>query len=111
LALAIYAGGRISQQAHRQNFQNHKIAFKIEEENNLTTLFNNMSELNAYLEKIEGRIKTLEEENERLRAIQPARESVDGNGIARYVSRALPRTNLLSPSFFKRSFTVWGHFS
>ena len=76
----------------------------------MATVFKSMNELTEYLEQIEARIKTLEQENERLRAIQPARESADGNAIAKYVSRYIPQTDLLSPSFFKRAFAVWGHF-
>ena len=76
----------------------------------MTKLFESMSDLSAYLEKLEARIKILEEENEKLRALPTARENIDGNVISRYVSHFLPRTNLISPSFFKRAFTVWGHF-
>lgn len=69
-----------------------------------------MNELVDYLGNLEERLKTLEAENANLRAIQPKSAGVDGNMIARYVSRALPQTNLLSPGFLKRAFTVWGHF-
>ncbi len=72
--------------------------------------FKNMNELVEYLGILEGRIKTLEAENVNLRAIQPKGESVDGNTIAKYVSRYIPQTNLLSPGFLKRAFAVWGHF-
>jgi len=41
--------------------------------------------------------------------MQPRNESLDENTSARYVSRSLPQTDLLSPRFFKRAFTVWGH--
>jgi hypothetical protein len=72
--------------------------------------FKSMSELTEYLEKLEARVRSLEQENELLRPAPPAGASLDGNAIARYVSRSLPQTSLLSPSFFKRAFTVWGHF-
>ena len=72
--------------------------------------FASMNELTTYLEALETRVKALETENTNLRAIQPKSQTVDGNMIARYVSNSLPRTNLLNPSFLKRSFTVWGHF-
>lgn len=72
--------------------------------------FESMSELTEYLEKLEARIRSLEQENELLRPAPPAGDSLDGNAIARYVSRSLPQTSLFSPSFFKRAFTVWGHF-
>jgi hypothetical protein len=35
---------------------------------------------------------------------------MDGNVIARYISRSLPQTNPLSPGFLKRAFAVWDHF-
>jgi hypothetical protein len=71
--------------------------------------FKNMNELVEYLGTLEERIKTLEAENNNLRAIQPKSE-IDGNTIARYVSRYIPQTNLISPGFLKRAFAVWGHF-
>ena len=76
----------------------------------MTKLFENMSDLTAYLEKLEARIKTLEKENKKLSALPSAKENIGSNAISRYVSHYLPRTNLVSPSFFKRAFTVWGHF-
>jgi hypothetical protein len=72
--------------------------------------FSNMNELVEYLGSLENRVKALETENTNLRAIQPKSKSVDGNAIARYVSRVLPQTSLLSNGFFKRAFAVWGHF-
>jgi hypothetical protein len=71
---------------------------------------NSMNELNDYLDKLEYRINLLEVENSKLRSTAPAQPAVDGNMVTKYVSNALPRTNLLSPNFFKRAFTVWGHF-
>lgn len=71
---------------------------------------NNMDELKDYLDKLEYRINLLETENSQLRLAAPAQPAIDGNMVARYVSNALPKTNLLSPNFFKRAFTVWGHF-
>ena len=71
--------------------------------------FKNMNDLVEYLGTLEERIKTLEAENSTLPAIQPKSE-IDGNMIARVVSRYIPQTGLISPSFLKRSFTVWGHF-
>ena len=72
--------------------------------------FNDLYELNDYLDKLEYRINLLEVENSQLRTTAPAQPVTDGNMVARYVSNALPKTNLLSPNFFKRAFTVWGHF-
>jgi hypothetical protein len=71
--------------------------------------FKNMNELAEYLGVLEARIKTLENENKQL-AVSSPQASVDGNLISRYVARALPQTNLVSPGFLKRSFAVWGHF-
>lgn len=59
---------------------------------------------------LEKRIACLEEENHKLQTAVPNQQAIDGNMIARYVYHALPQTNLLSPSFLKRSFAVWGHF-
>jgi hypothetical protein len=72
--------------------------------------FKSMNELVEYLGSLEERLKSLESENTNLRALQPRSESVDGNVIARYVSRSLPQTNILSAGFLKRAFAVWGHF-
>lgn len=71
--------------------------------------FKNMNELVEYLGTLEERIKTLEAENNSLRAIQP-RNEVDGNVIAKYVARYIPQTDLVNPGFLKRAFAVWGHF-
>jgi hypothetical protein len=70
--------------------------------------FNNANELNDYLVKLERRIDSLEAQNNQLRAAAPA--YIDGKLIESNVLRSLPQTNLLSPNFFKRAFTVWGHF-
>ena len=72
--------------------------------------FNTIDEMAAYLGALEERIKTLEAQNATAHAVQPTTESIDGNIIARYVSRSLPQTNLLSSGFLKRAFAVWGHF-
>jgi hypothetical protein len=72
--------------------------------------FKNMNELVEYLGTLEERIKTLESENNNLRAVQPRSESMDGNTIAKYVSRYIPQTNLVNPGFLTRAFAVWGHF-
>ena len=75
----------------------------------MTKQFKSMNELIEYLEILEERIKTLEGENKKLLATSN-RENIDGNAIAKYVSHILPRSNLFSPNFLKRAFTVWGHF-
>ena len=71
--------------------------------------FNSIGEVTTYLRDVEERLKKLEEENEKLHALQPSKENIDGNAIARYVASRLPATNLVNPSFLKRAFTVWGH--
>lgn len=72
--------------------------------------FKSMNELVEYLGTLEERIKILEAEKEKLPAPLPIKESIDGNTIAKYVSRYMPQTNLVSPNFFTRAFAVWGHF-
>jgi hypothetical protein len=69
-----------------------------------------MNELVEYLGGMEERIKALETENGELRALASNKEKIDGNTIVRALSPYIPQTNLLSPSFLKRAFTVWGHF-
>lgn len=81
------------------------------EKSNVPQQFKSMNELIEYLGIIEQRLQTLEIENRRLREIaQSNANNVDRNLISKYVSRALPQTNLLSPNFLKRAFAVWGHF-
>lgn len=70
--------------------------------------FKNMNELTEYLGALEERVGKLEEENRRLRFEQPS--EINGNIIAKYVARYIPRTNLINRNFLKRAFTVWGHF-
>jgi hypothetical protein len=64
--------------------------------------FNNMNELTSYLDAVENRVKTLESQNESL-----TYTITELRGEAKQV---LPKTGLLSSSFFKRAFTVWGHY-
>jgi hypothetical protein len=64
--------------------------------------FNSMNELTSYLDTLEKRVKMLEGQNENLvQSVIKAEEAP---------TRVLPRTGLLSRSFFKRAFTVWGHY-
>ena len=72
--------------------------------------FKSMNELTECLRLLEERIKVLETDNGKLKLAAPNTENVDRNIIARYVSAHLPKTNLISPNFFKRAFAVWGHF-
>lgn len=71
--------------------------------------FNNMNELYTYLESLENRIHTLENEN---LALQGQKESLN-----RYIKelggdaqKMLPKTSLLAPNFLQRAFAVWGHY-
>jgi hypothetical protein len=64
--------------------------------------FKNMTELTSYLEAMENRVNTLEDQNDSLK--QSISASV---GEA---TKALPRTTLISRSFFQRAFAVWGHY-
>jgi hypothetical protein len=64
--------------------------------------FNSMNELTSYLDNMEKRVKTLEEQNDYLRSVIPEGEQD--------ATRKLPDTNLLNHNFFKRAFTVWGHY-
>ena len=74
--------------------------------------FKSMNELVEYLGKLEGRVQSLEEENQRLRAapVPASTNNVDERTIAKMVASFLPLTNIVHPSFLKRAFAVWGHF-
>lgn len=72
--------------------------------------FKSMNELVSYLGSLEERLNTLEAENEKLRKIAPPREMVNEKAIEKVVLDYLPDTNLIDHSFWKRAFTVWGHF-
>jgi hypothetical protein len=63
--------------------------------------FNSMNELTSYLEAMNNRVKTLENQNEQLR------RSI--SQLGEEAPKMLPETGLLSHSFMKRAFTVWGH--
>jgi hypothetical protein len=61
-----------------------------------------MNELTSYLDVMENRVKALEGQGDSLK--QSITESaVDATNV-------LPKTGLLSRRFFKRAFTVWGHY-
>jgi hypothetical protein len=64
--------------------------------------FNNMNELTSYLDAMENRVKTLESQNDTLNHYI---SELGGD-----VSKMLPKTGLLSSSFFQRAFSVWGHY-
>ncbi|MBL8079058.1 MAG: hypothetical protein JNM55_13925 [Anaerolineales bacterium] len=72
--------------------------------------FKNMNDLVEYLAVLEARVNTLENENRQLQAVSPPQATVDGNVISKSIARALPRSNVVSPSFWKRAFAIWGHF-
>lgn len=76
--------------------------------------FKSMDDLVQYLGALEERVRMLEDENQRLRALpataSQGASSVDEHTIAKYVATFLPLTNIVHPSFLKRAFAVWGHF-
>ena len=71
--------------------------------------FNNMSELLSYLESLENRLKTIENEN---RVLMDQKEFLTKyiNGLDRDDKVVLPRTNIVSPRYLTRAFAVWGHY-
>lgn len=74
--------------------------------------FKSLNELVEYLAGLEGRIKTLEEENQRLRAAPAPKSpnSLDEHALTKQAASSLPVTNIVHPSFLSRAFAVWGHF-
>ncbi len=72
--------------------------------------FDNLNQLVDYLSVLERRVEALETENARLRTIQPVNAApLDKKLIAKHVGALLPRTDIIHPSFIKRSFAIWGH--
>ena len=73
--------------------------------------FKNMQDLVAYLSTLEQRISKLQTENAGLRAEINQMSHDSESAIAKFnLRRTFPQTNLISPNFLKRAFTVWGHF-
>jgi hypothetical protein len=75
----------------------------------MSPTFNNMNDLMAYLETLEGRLQALEKENLDLRVSKLTPEPGLGEPGAEPLP-ALPKTKLLAPSFLQRAFAVWGHY-
>ena len=74
-----------------------------------THSFRNMNELTDYLSKLEERLVTLESQNNALRnALSQVKHSAEAQTFK--TERGLPKTGLISDSFFIRAFTVWGHY-
>ena len=71
--------------------------------------FNNMSELLSYLESLENRMQILETNNQ---VLQDQKEFLTKyiDGLDKAEHPALPRTNIVSSSYIKRAFAVWGHY-
>jgi hypothetical protein len=68
--------------------------------------FRSQSEMVEYLAALEHRLTEMEEQNQQqLRVIETLQSRPQPSTGPR-----LPRTNLLNPSFLKRSFAVWGHY-
>lgn len=74
-----------------------------------TPQFKNMNELVEYLSTLEERIRIVEDENQALKVAQ-SKNIIDGSLVSKMISRHLPKSDMFSPSFFKRAFAVWGHF-
>ena len=68
-----------------------------------------MTDLVGYLDQLERRINDLEVENSDLRAQMNASEH-RGLDVIAFVKENWPRTGLVSPSFWMRALTVYGHF-
>lgn len=70
--------------------------------------FNNMNELVAYLGSMEERLRSLESENMSLK-LQSETLNNYMKEMGSVSQKMLPKTNLVSPKFLRRAFTVWGH--
>lgn len=70
--------------------------------------FNNMNELVAYLGSLEERLRSLESENLSLK-LQNETLNNYMKEMGSVAQKMLPKTNLISPKFLRRAFTVWGH--
>jgi hypothetical protein len=68
-----------------------------------------MTDLVSYLDILERRINDLEVENSDLRTQMNASER-RGLDVIAFVKENWPRTGLVSPSFWMRALTVYGHF-
>lgn len=64
--------------------------------------FRNLTELTEYLGTLEGKVQTLEAENQKLRDYLAT--------MGADAQKLLPKTSLLSTSFIQRAFAVWGHY-
>jgi hypothetical protein len=68
-----------------------------------------MNELTTYLSELEMRLATLESQNNALKnALSQVKRSSGAQTFK--TERGLPKTGLISDSFFVRAFTVWGHY-
>ena len=73
------------------------------------TKIQSLNDLNALLDTQEKRIVTLETEIiEMKRSINDVAGENKANTI--FIEEDLPVTELLSKNFFRRAFTVWGHY-
>lgn len=72
--------------------------------------FKNMDELVEYLGELEKRVESLEMENNDLRAIVSTKDKINGATINQAILSYLPPTGLISFSFLRRAFAVYGHF-
>jgi hypothetical protein len=70
--------------------------------------FNSMDELVAYLGTLDERLRSLESENLSLK-LQNETLNNYMKEMGSVSQKMLPKTNLISPKFLRRAFTVWGH--
>lgn len=70
--------------------------------------FNSMDELVAYLGALEERLRSLEGDNLSLK-LQNETLNNYMREMGSVSHKMLPKTNLISPKFLRRAFTVWGH--
>lgn len=71
--------------------------------------FSNMTDMLTYLDALENRINALESENRLLKErLEQSRD--ERLMISAEMERFLPKSGLFSTSFWRRAFTVWGHY-
>jgi len=68
-----------------------------------------LNELSLYLDNLERRIISLENENKELKALVNDLNA-DHKDLSDYVDESIPDTGILSKNFLKRAFSIWGHY-
>lgn len=73
--------------------------------------FRTQAELVNYLEMLEQRVVSLELENQASKdSLNLPSSAAIPIQVQQWLQKLLPQTSLLSPSFIRRAFTVWGHY-